>query len=68
MGKGDKKSRKGKIVMGSYGKRRKRNPVKTSALLTVAKEKKPKKVASTTAETKAPAKKKKAAEAEAKAE
>ncbi|MEP7169789.1 MAG: 30S ribosomal protein THX [Bacteroidota bacterium] len=28
MGKGDKKSRKGKIIMGSYGKTRKRRPTK----------------------------------------
>jgi len=29
MGKGDKKTRKGKIVMGSFGKKRPRNPWKT---------------------------------------
>ncbi|GAA4137582.1 hypothetical protein GCM10022216_13740 [Sphingobacterium kyonggiense] len=28
MGKGDKKTRKGKIIMGSYGKKRPRNPFK----------------------------------------
>ncbi|WP_313514682.1 30S ribosomal protein THX [Sphingobacterium sp.] len=28
MGKGDKKSRKGKIIMGSYGKKRPRDPWK----------------------------------------
>ncbi|WP_428329549.1 30S ribosomal protein THX [Mucilaginibacter sp.] len=29
MGKGDKKTRKGKIAMGSYGKTRPHNPSKT---------------------------------------
>ncbi|MFZ4260516.1 30S ribosomal protein THX [Sphingobacterium sp. HJSM2_6] len=29
MGKGDKKSRKGKIIMGSYGNKRPRDPYKT---------------------------------------
>ncbi|MBA8987084.1 30S ribosomal protein THX [Sphingobacterium cellulitidis] len=28
MGKGDKKSRRGKIIMGSYGKKRPRDPWK----------------------------------------
>ncbi|MCT1530405.1 30S ribosomal protein THX [Sphingobacterium daejeonense] len=28
MGKGDKKSRRGKIIMGSYGKKRPRDPFK----------------------------------------
>ncbi len=28
MGKGDKKTRKGKIIMGSYGKKRPRDPYK----------------------------------------
>jgi 30S ribosomal protein S31 len=37
MGKGDKKSRKGKIIMGSYGKTRKRRPAKAKK---VAEEKK----------------------------
>ncbi len=30
MGKGDKKSRRGKIIMGSYGNKRPRDPFKTS--------------------------------------
>jgi len=41
MGKGDKKSRKGKIIMGSYGKLRpKKNKVKTVETLKAEKEEK----------------------------
>jgi len=64
MGKGDKKSRRGKISMGSYGKTRKRKTGPGIAAITEAKEAKEKaapkpKAKAETAE--APAEKKKAA-------
>ncbi len=63
MGKGDKKSRRGKISMGSYGKTRKRKEGPGIAAITEAKEAKvkagPKPKAA--AEAEAPAEKKKAA-------
>ena len=50
MGKGDKKSRKGKIAMGSYGKTRPHNFKKTATTATTA-------TTETAAETTKPAKK-----------
>jgi 30S ribosomal protein S31 len=44
MGKGDKKSKRGKISMGSYGISRPRNKKKNVAVQTVKPEKKEKKV------------------------
>lgn len=45
MGKGDKKSRKGKIFMGSYGKTRPRKRKKSAAPAAAAKKKAPAKKA-----------------------
>lgn len=40
MGKGDKKSKRGKIIMGSYGKRRPRKKVKAVPVKAKGKKKK----------------------------
>jgi 30S ribosomal protein S31 len=73
MGKGDKKSRKGKIVMGSYGNLRKRKAKKQVLVSSVTKEKKLKKAMSETPsadakEAKTTVKKKKVKETEVKTE
>ena len=61
MGKGDKKSRRGKITMGTYGVRRPRKKKKNTAVITKTK---PKATAKKTPAKKAPAKKTKAKKAE----
>jgi 30S ribosomal protein S31 len=63
MGKGDKKSKKGKISMGSYGKLRPRNKVKSSVIAENAIDATPKKEAAPKKEVaaKKPAKAKKEA-------
>jgi 30S ribosomal protein S31 len=52
MGKGDKKTRRGKITNRSYGVRRPKSKKSTTAVETIVKVKKPKAVAKTAAKAK----------------